>query len=1295
MHCFSKIVFAAREFESPVAAAVMLSASGHSMQPRSKATAFPARFPVAALGVCVASMVAWSSALAAGPIGYAPDRVLLKIKAPVSEAEAQNLITTHGAVEAHSLPHIGVRVITVVPSRLASVLSALSHDPKVEFAEPDAIFAPDFTPNDPGFSSQWHLAKIAAPVAWDTTAGASNVIVAILDSGVDGTHPDLVGNLVPGWNMYDNNTNTADVYGHGTEVAGTVAAAGNNGIGVASVAFNCSLMPVRITDTGGFGYVSTIANGLTWAADHGARVANISFEVSGISTVSSAAQYFQSKGGVVTVSAGNDATVLTIPDDPNVVTVSATDSNDALASWSNTGTPIDLAAPGVGIYTTTAGGGYGSVSGTSFSAPTVAGVAALVISANPSLSGAQVQQVLKQSADDLGAPGWDPAYGWGRVNAQKAVSMAVTFGQVPGWTNQIWGRVLWAGQPVSGAVVSTPNGTNVSQATTSNDGSYVLRNLAPTTTYTVSCSKSGLNFTPQFTNPLPLSFGYVYGADFYANQPALMPYTVSGQVTDPVNGAAGAEVRGGGMVATTNASGNYQFTNFLNGSYTLVARKDSWTLSPATLSVNVSSANSTGNNFARVAPYSISGSIYGVPASSSSPAPLVYLSNGSSVSAARKGSGQNRYWSYTLNNVPAGQYSLSAELAGYSIIVGAFTNPLTIGGNLASMSFTGSVATVAGSLSGRITQQGMPVTGASVQATQGGSPVGSGATDSDGYYRIANLPSGAYTLVPALAGYSFSPASLNVASVPASGNDFSASGPNPPPAITLVTAVPAVVSNSSATTALSAVAGGNGTLTYSWDAVSGPAPVSFSVNDSSTASSTTVSFQAPGNYTFRARVTDGDGLPATANVSVSVMASAGSMVVAPYQVQLGSGQTVVFRADAWDQMGNRVSVSPTWSAGGGGTIDGTGLFSATMPGGPYAVTATAGSLSATGYVWVTGLAARLSPPAIMDQPLSEAVPAGSNATFSVEADGSAPLSYQWLMNGAALAGATDSSFTRTNVQTADAGVYSVQVVNAAGSVLSSNAMLIVLEPPVITAQPLPMAVAAGSDATFSVEANGSAPLSYQWLLNGATIAGATDSSYTRTNLQTADAGVYSVQVTNPAGTALSSDAWLTVNNPPLLTAINDQVIHAGTTLLLTNIASDSDVPAQTLAFSLDPGFPAGAVIDPATGMFSWSPSAAQAGTTNPVTIRVTDNGIPALSAASSFTIIVVAAPTLQAIAFGTNGLTFSWSAIPGATYRIQYKDGLNDADWISLTPDVVADGSTVSLTDPIANPQRFYRVLPR
>jgi hypothetical protein len=183
-------------------------------------------------------------------------------------------------------------------------------------------------------------------------------------------------------------------------------------------------MPIRISDSGGNATFSAMGSGLTFAADHGARVANISYIASDSSTVKSAAQYLQSKGGVVTSSAGNYTTFDSSPDNPYVLTVSATDGTDTLASWSNTGNNVDLTAPGVSIYSTTKGGGYGSGSGTSFSAPIVAGVAALVISVNPNLSGAQVQDILKQTADDLGAAGWDPQYGYGRVNAYQAVLAA-------------------------------------------------------------------------------------------------------------------------------------------------------------------------------------------------------------------------------------------------------------------------------------------------------------------------------------------------------------------------------------------------------------------------------------------------------------------------------------------------------------------------------------------------------------------------------------------------------------------------------------------------------------------------------------------------------------------------------------------------------------------------------------------------------------------------------------------------------------------------------------------------------
>jgi len=364
------------------------------------------------------------------PPDAVPGRLLVKPRAGLNETALQQLFAAYRAQQHAAIEQIDVRILNVKEAARDHVLQALQHNPNIEFAQLDYIVEPEAIPNDPKYSSEWHLPKIQCPQAWDITTGSSSVIIAVLDTGVDGTHPELSARCVPGWNFYDNNSNTSDVQGHGTLVAGTVAAANNNSTGVASVAWNCLIMPIRISSPTGSGSMSLMAKGLTWAADHGARVANISYKVSTDSTVATAAQYFQSKGGIVTVSAGNEADFITAGDNPYVLTVSATDTIDAMASWSTTGNNVDLSAPGVSILTTVSGGTYGWSGGTSLSAPIVAGVAALVISANPGLTGVQVQDILKQSADDLGAPGWDPSYGWGRVNAYKAV-LAATSGTVP------------------------------------------------------------------------------------------------------------------------------------------------------------------------------------------------------------------------------------------------------------------------------------------------------------------------------------------------------------------------------------------------------------------------------------------------------------------------------------------------------------------------------------------------------------------------------------------------------------------------------------------------------------------------------------------------------------------------------------------------------------------------------------------------------------------------------------------------------------------------------------------------
>ena len=352
-------------------------------------------------------------------------RILVQFRPQTTNLPGRDIIAEAGASDAGEIPGTGVHIVELPEyADEDAFVSALLARPEVEFAELDRLIPPSqVTPNDPWYPNEWHLARIGASSAWSTTTGSSGITIAILDTGVDAAHPELAAKMVPGWNFYDNNSNTSDVVGHGTIVAGSATAATNNSSGIASVSWGCKIMPVRISDASGFAAYSAAANGLIWAADHGARVANISYAMSASSTVSSAASYFQSKGGVVTISAGNNGAFDSTPDNPNVLTVSATNGDDVLYSWSNTGNNVDIAAPGF-VYTTIRGGGTSSASGTSVAAPIVAGVAALVLSVNPALTASQVQDILKQAADDRGASGWDPGYGSGRVNAARAVEAA-------------------------------------------------------------------------------------------------------------------------------------------------------------------------------------------------------------------------------------------------------------------------------------------------------------------------------------------------------------------------------------------------------------------------------------------------------------------------------------------------------------------------------------------------------------------------------------------------------------------------------------------------------------------------------------------------------------------------------------------------------------------------------------------------------------------------------------------------------------------------------------------------------
>jgi thermitase len=358
-------------------------------------------------------------------------RVLIKFHDNILPDHARQIIASLGARDTDEIPDIGVHILDLpYEANELAFAKAFESRPEVEFAELDRILPlQQMVPNDPLYDNpnSWSLTRINAPEGWSIETGSSNIIIAVLDTGVEATHPELASKIVPGWNIYNNNGDTSDIYGHGTAVAGTAAASSNNNVGVASVAWGCRIMPIRISDNSGYGSYSNIASGLTWAADHGARVANISYDVSGSRTVSTAAKYFQGKSGVVVSAAGNQGIACSSGDDPYILTVGATDSSDNLFYWSNMGNNLDLVAPGT-VYTTVLGGLYGIGGGTSFASPIVAGVAALVLSVNPSLTPGQVQNLLKEGADDLGVVGWDSNFGSGRVNVGHALSLALAAG---------------------------------------------------------------------------------------------------------------------------------------------------------------------------------------------------------------------------------------------------------------------------------------------------------------------------------------------------------------------------------------------------------------------------------------------------------------------------------------------------------------------------------------------------------------------------------------------------------------------------------------------------------------------------------------------------------------------------------------------------------------------------------------------------------------------------------------------------------------------------------------------------
>ena len=279
----------------------------------------------------------------------------------------------------------------------------------------------EVTPNDKDFPSQYYLKEINATKAWNTTVGDS-LLVGILDTGVDINHPDLAGK-VEGLDS----ASTSDKIGHGTEVAGIIAADTNNSEGIAGVAWNTKVLSIKVTDDNGQAKVSSVVSALDKVYDKGVKIVQISLSTNQFSQALKNGIDEAVKRGILIISTGGNTGVeeLRYPAGFNgVVGVGAVDENKEIESYSTTGDHISLVAPGSNVYTTTINSTYKEVNGTSFAAPQVAGTAALIWSVNPALTNNEVKEILLESAFDLGENGKDKQYGYGLLNTQKAVELA-------------------------------------------------------------------------------------------------------------------------------------------------------------------------------------------------------------------------------------------------------------------------------------------------------------------------------------------------------------------------------------------------------------------------------------------------------------------------------------------------------------------------------------------------------------------------------------------------------------------------------------------------------------------------------------------------------------------------------------------------------------------------------------------------------------------------------------------------------------------------------------------------------
>jgi thermitase len=387
----------------------------------------------------VAAMLLMLCAVTAQAATYEPNQVIVKYADGVSTTQRVALFDRTGVTKTvSSVSGVGAKVVSVSADP-AAVAARLNRSSLVQYAEPNLILKVDAVPNDPRFGELYGMDKIDAPEGWDAAGlgafpATGGVKIGIVDTGIDQTHPDLSGQtvacaksqgLLPIMSGSIQVGSCADDNDHGSHVAGTIAAKANNGIGVAGVAFNADLVICKaLGGPLGTGSTADVANCINWVASQGARVISMSLGGGASTTLQQAvaSAWNNGNGAVIVAAAGNDgdATLNYPAAYAEVVSVAATDSSDARASFSNANADVEIAAPGVNVLSTVRGGAYATLSGTSMATPHVSAVAGVLRQLFPSDSAAAIRSRLDAAVNDLGPAGRDASFGFGRLNLCKA-----------------------------------------------------------------------------------------------------------------------------------------------------------------------------------------------------------------------------------------------------------------------------------------------------------------------------------------------------------------------------------------------------------------------------------------------------------------------------------------------------------------------------------------------------------------------------------------------------------------------------------------------------------------------------------------------------------------------------------------------------------------------------------------------------------------------------------------------------------------------------------------------------------